>query len=986
MAPMMISNHLFKRVCLVLATLAIAGPGWAQESTGSGRLSGQVLDAKTGAVISGAAVALLEDPSFFMRTDLEGRYGFRDVLAGTYTIRIFKGGYEPFDVSGVEVLDGELTRIDIPLPAREEAPATAEPAQSTPALASDIFEMAAFEVTADRIMNTEVALLEVRQRSISIGDAIGSDFISRAGAGDAAEAMTKVVGANVIDGKYAVIRGLGDRYSNTLLNGAALPSNDPSKKTVQLDIIPADLMEEVSTTKTFTPDKPGDFTGGSVNVVTKSFPEEFVVKLSGSVGYNSQTTRETMPIIIDADMDFFGEIDAGLPSSVPDLPVEYNALRGDERKSVERAIHAAPLYAGTREAPFDTGLQFSIGDSLPVLKEGKFGYVASFTRDQSYSYIPKMERNRYIGVDADRPKSGFLVDKGSESVSWGALLNLAFQWNPFNEVSYNYIKNQTGENSVTQGRRGFDTETENNQPGLGVLSRNLPSGRDSATQFLSYDTHKHTLRELDSHQFKGKHVFDGLNNAELSWLVSFAETGEDTPIERSFGYVEFVYPNGGSDDLWYFAANPRYPERTYGSLTDTKDSTSMDLTLPIAWEAVTALKLKTGFRYVDGERVSLQRTFSYDWSLAVPTRDPDLRLEFYDRLEELSWLDGNVPGFGSSEVGIDELTTTSGNARSYFGSEEVTAYYFMADLEVTDWLRFIGGFRSEDTTMTVAANKDFVNPALFVGGSDEGLLEESDLLPALHSVIRLGEEGTMNIRASYGQTLARPTFREFSPFRSFDTQTREIVQGNPALQRTLVDNYDLRWEWFFTPGEVLAVSLYHKEFTDPIISTARANGTSYLFSWDNVTAGTITGAELELRKVFWERLTVGGNASYIDSEIDPVEDGLGSATIFEGQPEYILNFNIGYADDEAGFAINLFYNYVDDVLRYVGQNIPSVFEKGRTSLDFNMSKEFFGLRWKLSVKNLLDDPTEFYYETAEAPVYERYYRGRDWSLSVSKTF
>ncbi|MEY3000721.1 MAG: hypothetical protein RL648_935, partial [Verrucomicrobiota bacterium] len=268
----------------------------------------------------------------------------------------------------------------------------------------------------------------------------------------------------------------------------------------------------------------------------------------------------------------------------------------------------------------------------------------------------------------------------------------------------------------------------------------------------------------------------------------------------------------------------------------------------------------------------------------------------------------------------------------------------------------------------------------------EGLIEESDLLPALHSVVRLGEEGTMNLRFSYGQTLARPTFREFSPFRAFDTQTREIVQGNPLLLRTLVDNYDFRWEWFFTPGELIAVSIYHKEFTDPIIATARSNGTDYLFSWDNVSAGTISGAELELRKVFFERLTVGGNASYIESEIDPIEGGLGSATVFEGQPEFIMNFNIGYADEEAGFAVNLFYNYVDDVLRYVGQNIPSVFEKGRTSLDFNVSKEVFGIRWKVSVKNLLNDPYEFYYATSSAPVYERYHTGRDWSLSASKTF
>lgn len=310
----------------------------------------------------------------------------------------------------------------------------------------------------------------------------------------------------------------------------------------------------------------------------------------------------------------------------------------------------------------------------------------------------------------------------------------------------------------------------------------------------------------------------------------------------------------------------------------------------------------------------------------------------------------------------------------------------MADLELTEWLRFIGGARLEETEMGVQANEDFVNPALFVDGNDTGEIMEEDVLPAIHSVIRLGEEGTMNLRFSYGKTLARPTFREFSPFRSFDTQTREIVQGNPDLDRTLVDNYDARWEWFITPGEVLAVSVYHKEFDNPIIATVQANGSSDLFSWANVTSGTISGLELEIRKTLWEKIVVGGNFSYIDSEIDPIEGGLGSPTVFEGQPEYILNLNVGYSDDARGFAVNLFYNYVDDTLRFVGQNVPSVFERGRTSLDFNIAQRLFGIEWKFSIKNILDDEVVFYYEAPGTPIYERFKRGRSMSLSAAYTF
>lgn len=980
---MYMKRHLFFMTMFV-SLVHCSGLTAKAEAPGYGELAGRVLDAETGEAIAGATVALLEDPVHYGRTDLNGRYSYRDVESGSYTIRVFKGGYEPTDITGVEIQPDELTRVDIPLEKRRALPDVAD--EEADPSGSDIFELAAFEVTAEKILNSEVGLLEMRQRSIAIGDAIGSDFINRSGVGNAAEAMTKVVGANVIDGKYAVIRGLGDRYSNTLLNGAALPSNDPSKKTVQLDIIPADLMEEVSTTKTFTPDRPGDFTGGSVNVSTKSFPEEFLFKASFSVGFNTQTTGERIAVVPDADLDFFGEAGTGLPGTVPALPSTFNAMPEEDQEPVIRDLHEQPLYPGSREAPVDWGMQFSIGDSRPAFKEGKVGYVVSFTRDTGTDFVPGKERNRFIGREADRAKSGYTVDESTEEVAWGGLVNLAFQWNPFNELTYNYIKNQKGENTVKQGRDGFDTETENDEPGLEVRSRNLPTGRDSAVQFLSYDSQKHILRALDSHQFKGEHVFDSLNNAELAWMGSFSTTSEETPIDRSYTFVEFLYPDGERDSLWIFGGNPRYPERTFGTLEDNKDSYSVDLTLPIRLEEVTSLKLKAGVLLSDADRVSLQRTFSYDWSIRIPGRDPDTRFAFFDRLQEDIWIDGDVEGFGEGAVTIDELTTISGNARSYFGAEEVTAYYLMADLEITEWLRFIGGARIEDTEMNVEANEDFVNPALFVDGNDEGEIIEEDLLPAIHSVIRLGEEATMNLRFSYGKTLARPTFREFSPFRSFDTQTREIVQGNPALERTLVDNFDARWEWFITPGEVLAVSLYHKEFERPIIATVRANGSSDLLSWANVDSGTISGIELEIRKTFWDRLVIGVNFSYIESEIDPIEGGLGSATVFEGQPEIILNFNAGYSDEERGFSANLFYNYVDDTLRFVGQNVPNVFEKGRTSLDFNISQMIAGIRFRFSIKNILDEATEFYYEAPDSPIYERFKRGRSMSLSASYTF
>lgn len=257
--PRSLAAHLLVLVLLSSATSALA-------QTGS--ISGRLVDSETGETLIGAN-AVVEGSTMGATTDLEGRYEIRAVDAGTYTVGFSFIGYASRFVQNVRVEAGETVRIDL-------------------ALTPEALGLEEVVVEATAVRNAEAALLRERQKSAAVSDAISAEGIGRSGSASAADAMRRVTGASVVGGKYVYVRGLGDRYVNTQLNGSTLPSADPDRNAVPLDLFPAGLLDNIVTAKTFTPDRPGSFTGGSVNIGTRSFPERFSLSLSSSAGYNSQ--------------------------------------------------------------------------------------------------------------------------------------------------------------------------------------------------------------------------------------------------------------------------------------------------------------------------------------------------------------------------------------------------------------------------------------------------------------------------------------------------------------------------------------------------------------------------------------------------------------------------------------------------------------------------------------------------------------------------
>ncbi|MCI0530933.1 MAG: carboxypeptidase-like regulatory domain-containing protein, partial [candidate division Zixibacteria bacterium] len=409
------------------------------ENSHYGAIQGKLSDAHTGEALIGATVRL-EGTPFGGATDLDGKFQIREVPEGKYVLTASYMGYSKSTLDNLKVSSGQVTNTSLSL--KQEAIAMDEVVVETKAL-----------------RDTEGALLKVRKEASSIRDAISSEEMSKSGSSDAAQALSQVTGASVQEGKYVLIRGLGERYVTTQLNGSALPSADPDKKSVQMDLFPAKLLDNVTAIKTFTPDKPGDFTGGIINMETKSLPEKFSANFSSSRGYNSNSTSSPYFLTYaGGDRDWMGMDDGTrqLPGELGDPEVDIptasqayrNADRAHELDRLSKSFNTV-MSPSTKTAPANSSYSLSVGTRSEVL--GKpLGILGSFSYNRSFTAYNDGIAARYtltgnVSEVNQLNRESFLNDsRASDEVVWGGLVNLAYNLSPGHELGVNYMYNRSG--------------------------------------------------------------------------------------------------------------------------------------------------------------------------------------------------------------------------------------------------------------------------------------------------------------------------------------------------------------------------------------------------------------------------------------------------------------------------------------------------------------------------------------------------------------
>ncbi|GAB5521435.1 MAG: TonB-dependent receptor [Rhodothermales bacterium] len=944
----------------------LAAPTLAQ----TGTIAGVVIDGDTGDTMIGANVSI-EGTMIGTTTGIDGDFQFKADV-GTYTVLFSFIGYNPVRVQNVEVKDGEVTRLEVTMSFQTE-------------------ELAEIIVEARALQNTEASLLSQRAKAAGVSDAISAEAISRSGSGDAAAAMTKVTGASVVGGRYVYIRGLGDRYTNTTLNGSTLPSADPDRKAFQLDLFPSSLLDNIVTLKTFTPDKPGDFSGGLVDVSTKTFPDAFTLQISSSLTYDSNASFNDNFLSYDGGgTDWLGYDDGAraLPSALeekdPESQLPSQADLRDTRRGVTNEIRTAradSLNAFARAfntrmlptieaAPVNYSFSTAIGGTGSLF--GKpLGYTGSVTYGRSYTYyddgefgqwalrggsvndVDNLIAETYFGASpnpdqvsgADEMElDSYANTQGSDEATWGLSGTLAYRLTPTNEINFTALRTQSAETQATL-LAGF---------------RDQSRTATYLTRSLDYEE-----RSLQTYQLRGEHAFSPLL---VEWKASYGKNTQEEPDLRFFTNTADIRDFASGVDTLYSlgGGNAPPPQRFFRDLSEDNLGFKLDVTYDFKqWNGLGA-KVKVGGALDASERIFRQRRFEYNEGRSIDFRDFDGDIDGYFSESSLGVLDTlQVRDLVAYNAGL-YITENSPALANYDATRDVAAGYAMIELPLTAKLKLIGGARYETTQVESISQDERLADSLRIG-----TLDNKDWLPSLNAVYALRDN--MNLRAAAARTLARPTFRELAPFQSFDFVGGDILEGNPLLNRTLITNYDVRWEWFLNPGEILAISGFYKQFDNPIERVLRTVGEGRFISFQNVPEATVYGLEFEVRKglasytsnPFLSRLVLGGNFSLIQSEVDIPEeemviiraadpDAEGTRQL-EGQSPFLVNLNAGYENYETGTAISLYYNIFGDRLAVVTQGAtPDVFEKGYADLDLTISQRYKNhWRLKITAKNLL---------------------------------
>ena len=927
---------------LLTSTAAFAQQG--------GTVAGIVVSTWDGTPLPGVIVTV-RGTTLATQTDATGKYELKNVPAGDQVLRFSKSAYASAVVTDVRVLLGQTTTVN-------------------GNLRPDFFEMEEYEVTAEEFNEQTQQILIERQQSVGLSDIIGSEQFSKYGASDAAEALSRVTGLSVAEGKFAVIRGLADRYTGATVNGAEIPTADPYRKAAQLDLFPAALIERVEVRKSFTPDQLGNSTGGSVDIVTKSFPEKFVFSASAGVSYNTQANlNDRFASAQGGGTDFAGFDDGtrALPEELEPFRPPGSVLppRGPQLDQLTRSFELQQFAPVGESQPLNHNFSAAIGDKFQF-GDQKFGMFAGVSYNREFSFYEGGVTRRFELVQGNLVTSKDLQDtRGIDVAAWGTLVGLAYLPHDNHQIGFNFLYSQFGEN---EARRlvGIIEPGPGNNPGFEVFD----------TSVLHF-----TERQVHSFQLNGRHTFEELGQTKVDWLASLANTTQDEPDLRFF---PFVHDTLDSRNVFWQGLFPQFPTRFFRDLNEDNQNLKMNISVPFTQWSDLEGELKFGGYYSLTERTYREVAFTYldntglygDYVLGVPGGDPNVFLR-----EALS----------SPETYLSRLSLDN----RYEGRNEVIAGYAMADLPLFENLRFIGGARYEITDISVSSS----GGPLGSGLSADSLLQEADLLPSVGLLYT--PVTNMNVRLSFGQTIARPTFRELALTETFDFVGSEVVRGNPNLKRSQIDNYDFRWEWFRRPGEVFAASFFYKEIIAPI-ERQFIDQEGAKVTFENRESGALMGFEIEARSsldIFESHLknfNVGFNFAYIQSETALTSLEHSNKRIFDpgaedtrplyDQAPFIINADITY--DNGRTAATLAYNVVGERLSAASVVLEDIYAQPAESLDFSISQRL-GKHWKVkfSAKNLLDPSIQQTYgPESDGRLYSSYRRGRTFGLSLGCEF
>lgn len=937
------------------------------------KISGKITDKSSGEELIGAAIFVLGTSNGTI-TDFEGNFELSNIEFGSKKIVCQYISYQS-DTIEVNLNHDLILNFE---------------------LISDSYTISAVDLITKVDRKDESYVVNVQRKAVGMINTLSKKQMNVTGASNAADAVKNVSGVNVQGGKYVFVRGLSDRYSLATLNGIAIPSLDPNKNSVQMDLIPSNFIDNILVFKTFTPDLPGNFTGGMVDVYTSDFPDSLEISVKYSTGYsNLSNYNDNFLGQESSSTDWLGYDDGS--RDIPNFILE-NGINNYSPSSFEDAFY----YAQSQDAAyadmsledvqdvngnfnewtdrwfwieqsrinvndsltiasnsfsnnwdpirFKSGLNqsfnFSLGNSYKINgKEVGFNSGISYTKKYAFYENAEFGRFKQIGEDSETliPQKIGLESRGDENIFGSLFTNASLKFEENHKLNLVMMLNQSGQSSA----RYFDGENMSDAVGLYEEQR----------------TQRYLERQMQTAQLSGEHNFKGNKTSQLKWNLGVTRSYQNTPNLRVFtNSYEFLTLEDDETGDFYLDTIPTYsiqanlypaPTRYYRYLDENNINFKSDYKLNINQEDF----VKAGFYYLNKSRENIE----YRYTFMSQGVDYNNNLDDYFDLSNMIVGQSNN-GLGGQGEFINVIDNTE-IKNNYKAEQKILSSYLMSTLHPNDRIEITFGARFENAGILVTSADT---------AQDVGELNNNDVLPAFNTKFSVDEN--THLRASYSKTLARPSFREIAPISWYDFETTFQFVGNPNLQRTLVTNIDLRFEKYISGAGLLSISGFYKKFKNPIEQVMNPQAQNIELSWRNVDEASLFGIEFEVKKKFVfdenEYLNIGFSTSLIKSEtkIDSLELELirafdpnhSETRPMFGQSPYIINFYSQYQKNKWSLGAN--FNVSGKNIVIVQKGAVDVYQAPQPMLNIKLSHQILdNSTLSLSARNLLSVRNRWYY-------------------------
>jgi len=827
------------------------------------------------------------------------------------------------------------------------------------------------------------------RRTPEVISVLSTEDIARTGEGDIAGALSRVTGLSVVGSGFVYVRGLGERYSLALLNGSPLPSPEPLRRVVPLDIFPTNVIASSVVQKSYSVNYPGEFGGGVINLTTRSAPDEPFLSIGASISGDTETTFQLGYTYYGSDTDF-----TGFDDGTRDIP-----------RPLERALDS--------RRPIVIGANFN---------EAQIKDITASLQNANTTLI---QRNRNIPANAAfNISGGKTFDQGDQQVgvifglgyshNWqtrGGLQQIAAGVSPvdgenqlFPDINYNFLS--TENRILVNGLLGFGYEFGEHQlrwTNLYIRDTLKEARIQSGINFVNVGDDEVNIsntawfeRQLINTQLAGEFEFGDL---DFDARASYGQSKRESPYERTISYRFDETVNDFVNDL---RANGQFARVAFSDLTDNVYGLGADVSyvLPVGID----LRASAGYAFLKNDRRASRRDFRYTPLDILPIEVAQQRPDFL-----LS--DFNVYTY---DIVLTDISGTAG-AAEYEADLRVHAGYAQLEGEVLPQVRVQAGVRYEDGRQTVSPVDIFGT-----GGSDivPSRIVNDYWLTAATITWNFMEDMQLRLHAS--KTIARPQFRELAPQQFLDPDTDRTFFGNQFLSDTELFNAEARYEWFFARDQRLTLAGFYKKLDRPIEAVAFQQGGTFFTTFANAPQARLYGGELELQRYFpletlgggffaSRRAVLIGNYTYSKSEIKVGEGDttipVGTAgqpvpasNVFDdgqpltGQSKHLVNFQLGLENTDRLSQQTLLLSYSSKRVTNRGQgDQPDIFEKPGLRLDF-VAREginLFGAQGELKfeARNLTGEDYEEFQTLNDTRVdYNSYDVGRQFSIGLSINF